>query len=174
MGYFASSRALALVQFDQTRSFAPRPLRSATLAGIVRPDQQQRSHVDCHGRAPDRSALRYRRHHEADRGLGGTGMSRILTAALFVLTLSAPALADTVPKGFTLRAYPPVGNGDPNAISCWAWRTTPPVRGLQCARNSHWARLNGRTPNWDSGALQRGQPPQMSGGWPWQYSSNNR
>src|SRR3978361_665740 len=69
-------------------------------------------------------------------------MSRILTAALFVLTLSAPALADTVPKGFTLLAYPPVGNGDPNAISCWAWRTTPPVRGLQCARNSEWARLN--------------------------------
>ena len=75
-------------------------------------------------------------------GMGDTGMSRILTAALFVLTLSAPALADTVPEGFTLRAYPPVGNGDPNAISCWAWRTTPPIRGLQCARNSEWKRIN--------------------------------
>lgn len=69
-------------------------------------------------------------------------MSRILTAALFVLTLSAPALAGTVPDGITLRAYQPVGKGDPNAISCWAYRTTPPVRGLQCARNSDWERLN--------------------------------
>jgi hypothetical protein len=72
-------------------------------------------------------------------------MSRILTSALFVLTLSAPALADTVPEGVTLRAYEPVGNGDPNAISCWAYRTTPPVRGLQCARNSDWARMNAGT-----------------------------
>jgi hypothetical protein len=70
-------------------------------------------------------------------------MSRILTTALFVLTLSAPALAGTVPEGVNLRAYQPVGNGDPNAISCWAWRTTPPVKGLQCARNTDWARLNG-------------------------------
>jgi hypothetical protein len=69
-------------------------------------------------------------------------MSRILTAALLVLTLSAPALAGTVPEGIKLQAYQPVGNGDPNAISCWAYRTTPPVRGLRCARNSYWARLN--------------------------------
>ena len=69
-------------------------------------------------------------------------MSRILTAALFVLTLSAPALAETVPEGVKLYAYQPVGNGDPNAITCWAYRTTPPIRGLQCARNSYWARLN--------------------------------
>jgi hypothetical protein len=69
-------------------------------------------------------------------------MSRILTAALFVFTLSVPALAGTVSEGITLQAYPPVGNGDPNAISCWAWRVTPPVRGLHCARNSDWARLN--------------------------------
>jgi hypothetical protein len=99
-------------------------------------------------------------------------MNRILTAALFVLTLSAPVLADTVSEGVKLRAYPPVGNGDPNAISCWAYRTTPPVRGLQCARNSYWARLNGRLPMSDG--VQQGQPPQMSGGWPWQSSSNNR
>lgn len=69
-------------------------------------------------------------------------MSRILTAALFVFALTAPALADTVPEGVQLRAVEPVGNGDPSAISCWAYRTTPPVRGLQCARNSDWARLN--------------------------------
>jgi hypothetical protein len=69
-------------------------------------------------------------------------MSRILTAALLVLTLSAPALAGTLPEGVKLFAYPPVGNGDPNAITCWAYRTTPPVRGLRCARNSYWARLN--------------------------------
>jgi len=65
-------------------------------------------------------------------------MKRIVTAAIFVLTVSAPAFADTVPEGVTLRAYPPVGNGDPNAISCWAWRTTPPIQGLQCARNAEW------------------------------------
>ena len=69
-------------------------------------------------------------------------MSRILTAAIFVLTLSGPAFADTLPEGIKLRAYEPVGNGDPNAISCWAWRVTPPIRGLQCARNSEWARRN--------------------------------
>ena len=69
-------------------------------------------------------------------------MSRILTTALFVLTLSAPALAGTVPEGVKLYAYEPVGNGDPNVITCWAYRTTPPIRGLQCARNSDWARLN--------------------------------
>ncbi len=86
-------------------------------------------------------------------------MSRILTAALFVLTLSAPALAGTVPEGVTLRAYPPIGNGDPNAISCWAWRTTPPVRGLQCARNSEWARLNGRSfDSYTGGSFVSGAP----------------
>src|SRR5450432_3458646 len=74
--------------------------------------------------------------------MGDTGMNRILTAALLVLTLSAPASAGTVPEGVKLFSYPPVGNGDPNAISCWAYRATPPVRGLQCARNSDWARMN--------------------------------
>ena len=70
-------------------------------------------------------------------------MKLFLTIALSTLMLSAPAFAGDLPEGVKLRAYPPVGNGDPNAISCWAYRTTPPVRGLQCARNSYWARLNG-------------------------------
>lgn len=70
-------------------------------------------------------------------------MRRTLTATLLVLTLSTPALAGPVPQGVTLRAYEPVGNGDPNAISCWARRVTPPIRGLQCARNSEWKRVNG-------------------------------
>jgi hypothetical protein len=71
-------------------------------------------------------------------------MSRVQTVALFVLTLSAPALADTIVlEGVKLRVCEPVGNGDPNAISCWARRVTPPIRGLQCARKSDWARLNG-------------------------------
>jgi hypothetical protein len=103
-------------------------------------------------------------------------MKLVLTTALLVLTLSAPALADTVPagvpQGIKLRAYQPVGNGDPNAISCWAYRTTPPVRGLQCARNSYWARLNRLSRDPLDG--QSSQPPQMSGGWPSPYSSNNR
>lgn len=80
-------------------------------------------------------------------------MSRILTAAIVLLTLSAPALAGPVPEGVTLRAYEPVGNGDPNAISCWARRVTPPIRGLQCARNSVWARINAGTGSWDGERL---------------------
>jgi len=84
-------------------------------------------------------------------------MSHILTIALVVFTLSAPAVADTVPQGAPLRAYEPVGKGDPNAISCWAWRVIPPIRGLRCARNSYWARLNGRLLS-GSGAEA---PPQM-------------
>jgi hypothetical protein len=75
-------------------------------------------------------------------------MKRTLTAALFVLTLSAPALADTVPEGVKLSAYQPVGNGDPNAISCYQARM--PTKHLECARNSQWARINrqlGNAPN---------------------------
>ena len=86
-------------------------------------------------------------------------MSRILTTALFAIALSAPALAGSPPEGVKLRAYEPVGNGDPNAISCWAWRVTPPVRGLRCARNSYWARLNGHLLAGDSAAAVPAQMP---------------
>ena len=78
-------------------------------------------------------------------------MSRILTVSISTLMLlgcaptydeSAMPKAGTAPEGIKLQAYEPGGKGDPNAISCWAYRTTPPVRGLRCARNSYWARLN--------------------------------
>ncbi len=69
-------------------------------------------------------------------------MSRILTATLFVLTLSAPVLADTVPQGAKLFFWEPVGNGDPNAVSCYVGRETPPYRFVSCKRNSDWKRLN--------------------------------
>lgn len=69
-------------------------------------------------------------------------MRLVLTVAFFALTLSAPAFAGVVPDGVKPRATPPVGNGDPNDISCWALRTTPPIRGLRCARNAVWARIN--------------------------------
>lgn len=85
-------------------------------------------------------------------------MKLILTIATSTLMLSAAAFADTVPQEFKLRAYPPVGNGDPNAISCWAWRATPPIRGLRCARNSYWAQLNGRVVDGAGTAA----PPQMA------------
>jgi hypothetical protein len=70
-------------------------------------------------------------------------MTRILTAALLVLTLSAPALADTVPVGATVLPHQPTGAGKPDAVSCYekvaiGTRT----RNLQCARNSEWARLS--------------------------------
>jgi len=104
---------------------------------------------------------------------GVLGMSRILTITFSALMFAAPALADTLPEGVTLRAYQPVGNGDPNAISCWAWRTTPPVRGLQCARNSYWARLNGLSPAWFDGPPHQ-YPPAPSTVWPWESYPNSR
>jgi hypothetical protein len=70
-------------------------------------------------------------------------MSRILTAALFALTLSAPALADTVPKGATIWQHQPTGAGKPEAISCYQ-EVAPGshIRNLQCAPNSYWAMAN--------------------------------
>ena len=72
-------------------------------------------------------------------------MSRILTAALFVLTLSAPALADTVPAGATVWQSRPTGAGKQGAVSCYqAVPIGSHIRDMQCARNSHWARNNAR------------------------------
>jgi hypothetical protein len=73
-------------------------------------------------------------------------MSRILIAALFVLTLSAPALADTVPVGATVLPHKPMGAGKPDAISCY--REVPigsHIRDMRCERNSEWARMNALT-----------------------------
>ena len=99
-------------------------------------------------------------------------MKLALTIALSTLVLSAPSLADTVPEGVPLRAYPPVGNGDPNAISCWARRVTPPIRGLQCARNSSWKRFNGPSPNYGQQHMGVvGPPPTV---WPWESYPNSR
>lgn len=70
-------------------------------------------------------------------------MSRILTAAFFLLTLAAPALADTVPAGAMLWRHHPTGSGNPDAISCYqAVAIGSHIRNLQCARNSVWARIN--------------------------------
>jgi hypothetical protein len=60
-------------------------------------------------------------------------MSRILTAALFVLTLSAPCLAETV-------------QGNSDAVTCHEGQPLEGMaleRGTVCKRNSEWARLNG-------------------------------
>jgi hypothetical protein len=72
-------------------------------------------------------------------------MSRILTAALFVLTLSAPALADTVPAGATIWQSKPTGAGKPGAVSCY--QDVPigsHIRDMQCALNAHWKLMNER------------------------------
>ena len=69
-------------------------------------------------------------------------MSRILTATLFVLALSAPAFADTVPVGATLWQYQPTGAGKPDAVSCYeVVKTGTRTRNLECARNSEWAHM---------------------------------
>jgi hypothetical protein len=68
-------------------------------------------------------------------------MREVLTAALFVLTLAAPALADTVPQGAEVWQNQPTGAGKPDAISCY--QRVPigsHVRNFECARNSEWAR----------------------------------
>lgn len=72
-------------------------------------------------------------------------MSRILATALFALTLSAPALADTVPVGATVWQSKPTGAGKPDAISCY--QEVPigsHIRSMQCARNLDWKRMNVR------------------------------
>jgi hypothetical protein len=73
-------------------------------------------------------------------------MSRILTATLFILALTAPALADTVPVGATVWQSKPTGAGKPEAISCY--QDVPigsHIRTMECARNSEWARMNALT-----------------------------
>ena len=73
-------------------------------------------------------------------------MRRILTAALFVFTLSAPAFADTIPVGATVWQYKPTGAGKPDAISCY--QEVPigsHIRDMRCERNSEWARMNALT-----------------------------
>jgi hypothetical protein len=86
-------------------------------------------------------------------------MSRILTAGLFVLTLSAPAWADTVPQGATVLRNQPTGAGKPDAVSCFqVMATGSHTRSLQCARNSDWARINR-----SAAALDNGQPTSTLG-----------
>ena len=69
-------------------------------------------------------------------------MSRILTAAIFALTLSAPALADSIPAGATLWRDRPTGAGKPDAISCYKAATIEThIVKLHCARNWDWAQV---------------------------------
>ena len=70
-------------------------------------------------------------------------MNRILTTALLVLTLSAPALADTIPAGARVFGSQPSGTGEPTAISCYrASMTGTHATKMVCHRNSEWARAN--------------------------------
>ena len=93
-------------------------------------------------------------------------MSRILTAALFVITLSAPALADTVPAGPPVLPHQPTGAGKPDAVSCYeAVKTGTRTRTLQCAPNSYWARLNaGSNLGGDLGIPGSAMSPGAAGG----------
>lgn len=90
-----------------------------------------------------------------------------LTIALSTLVLSAPALADTIPKGARLSIWQPVGNGDPNGFSCHVGREIPPYRFVKCHRNFVWARINARfygDPGSDLGIPTGAMSPGAAGG----------
>jgi hypothetical protein len=68
-------------------------------------------------------------------------MKLLLTIALSVLTISVPAFAQTAVEA-PVYATRPVGDGDPNAISCYVetsgiWR----IHAKQCKTNAEWARI---------------------------------
>lgn len=69
-------------------------------------------------------------------------MTRILTIALCALTLTTPALAHSAPEAAKVYATRPVGDGNPNAISCYpAGRTVSRVVPIVCKTNAEWARI---------------------------------
>ena len=75
-------------------------------------------------------------------------MRPILTVTLSALMLSAPAFANTAsdtqtaPEKVQYYTWTPVGNGDPNGISCHVSRGTPPRGPMVCLHNSDWKRIN--------------------------------
>lgn len=69
-------------------------------------------------------------------------MKLVVTAALSALILSGPALAQTPVKP-PIYASRPNGDGDPNAISCYAGlETTSRIYHKQCKSNAEWARIH--------------------------------
>jgi len=69
-------------------------------------------------------------------------MNRILTFTLFALMLSAPAVAQTAPEQRKMYSEKPVGEGDPNATSCYPEPSSMSrVKKMDCRKNSEWASI---------------------------------
>jgi hypothetical protein len=69
-------------------------------------------------------------------------MNRILTFALSMLMLSAPALAQTAPEQRKIYTEKPIGEGDPGATSCYPEPSSMSrVRKMDCRLNSEWASI---------------------------------
>jgi hypothetical protein len=74
-------------------------------------------------------------------------MKLMLTIALSALTLGGSGCALTAPKEHVY-ASRPVGDGDPNATSCYAWLDTGSrMHHKQCKSNAEWARIQAATRN---------------------------
>jgi hypothetical protein len=70
-------------------------------------------------------------------------MNRILTFTLSALMLSAPALAQTAPEQRKIYTEKPIGDGDPNATSCYPLPSSiSRVKKMDCRRNTEWAQIH--------------------------------
>lgn len=73
-------------------------------------------------------------------------MKLVFRIALSALTLCGPACVPTAPKE-PVYASRPIGDGDPNVISCYAWLDTSRMHHKECKRNAEWARIQARSHN---------------------------
>lgn len=86
-------------------------------------------------------------------------MNRVLTFTLCALMLSAPALAQPERKIYMEK---PVGDGDPNATSCYPEPSSNSrQKKFDCRRNSEWAAMYAaekHATRMDTGRLQQDAP----------------
>ena len=69
-------------------------------------------------------------------------MTRILTAAIFALSISVPAFAHSAPREAKVYTTRPVGNGNPSSISCYLKDgTLSRIATKVCKTNAEWARI---------------------------------
>jgi len=71
-------------------------------------------------------------------------VKRISAFILSMLMLSAPALAQTASEQPKIYKDKPIGEGDPNATSCYPSPSSiSRVKKMDCRPNSEWARISG-------------------------------